>query len=491
MAKLYRIDRIDKVGRCLLAESDLAAGVSVLSEYPAVIGPKVDSPIICLTCFTPLTGRTLCSSCSWPVCNDKCEKASLHAEGECPIFAAQKIKFQPPEDILAPNPQYECLSTLRLLLLRDRDRARWEEVMEMESHCDKRKTNEEFWNAEKVNIVDFIRIRCKMESFSEDLIHKVCGILEVNCFEVRSAEGFMGRGLYTLTAIMSHNCVANTTHSVLPTDNYRITVRTTTPVKKGQDLFSSYTFSLHPTLVRRANLAYSKYFDCDCQRCADPKELGTNMSSLKCTKCEPGLVLSTNPLDAAAPWKCTDCEFSLSGNQLERINAVIEKEIESLNHIEPDRVIEESERLIRQYKSVLHPNHAFLTILKHSLVQFYGRSEGYTYDDLPDVLLERKAELCRQILRVVDVVEPGKTRLRGLMLFEQHIPQMLFAQSRFRYGELTGKKLKDELENVRDVLREAVDILKLEDPSSPEGAIAVNGQESLKQLEESIRTVQA
>lgn len=78
----------------------------------------------------------------------------------------------------------------------------------------------------------------------------------------------------------------------------------------------------------------------------------------------------------------------------------------------------------------------------------------------------------------------------GLMLFEQHIPQMLYAQSRYRYGELTGKKLKDELENVRDVLKEAVEILKLEDPASPEGSIAVGGLESLKELEESILTVQ-
>ncbi|KAL1464974.1 hypothetical protein WDU94_004572 [Cyamophila willieti] len=473
----------------MTAEKDLSAGESVLTEYPAVIGPKVDSPIICLTCFAPVSGRVLCSKCSWPVCNDTCEKASLHAEGECPIFAAEKIKFQLPEDVTLPNPQYEAITPLRLLLVRDRNPAKWEEVMQMESHSDKRKTNEEFWNAEKVNIVEFIRIRCKMDSYDEDLIHKICGILEVNCFEVRSAEGFMGRGLFALTAIMSHNCVANTTHSVLPSDNYKIIVRTSIDIKKGQELFSSYTFSLHPTLVRRANLSYSKYFDCDCPRCADPKELGTHMSSLKCTKCEPGLVLSTNPLDTAAPWKCTDCEFTLSGSQLERINAVIEKEIESLNHIDPERVIEESERLLRQYKSVLHPNHAFLTILKHSLVQFYGRSEGYTYEDLPDILLERKADLCKEILKVVDVVEPGKTRLRGLMLFEQHIPQMLFAQSRYRYGELAGKKLKEELEQVRDILKEAVDILKLEDPSSPEGAVAVSGLESLKQLEESIKTV--
>lgn len=104
------------------------------------------------------------------VCSDQCEKASLHAEGECPIFAAQNIKFQSPEDAMAPNPQYECITALRLLQLREKDRTKWEEVMEMESHCDKRKTNEEFWNAEGVNTVEFIRNRCKMErwvSFSD------------------------------------------------------------------------------------------------------------------------------------------------------------------------------------------------------------------------------------------------------------------------------------------------------------------------------------
>lgn len=76
----------------------------------------------------------------------------------------------------------------------------------------------------------------------------------------------------------------------------RVYVRTTTKIPKDGELFASYTYSLGPTLIRREFLKESKYFDCTCQRCADPTELGTHMSSMKCQRCDPGLVMSTNPL---------------------------------------------------------------------------------------------------------------------------------------------------------------------------------------------------
>lgn len=75
--------------------------------------------------------------------------------------------------------------------------------------------------------------------------------------------------------------------------------------------------------------------------------------------------------------------------------------------------IEEREKVFRKYRSVLHPKHAFMTILRHSLSQMYGRMDGYMLEDLPDILLERKVEFCQQLLDVINVVEPGHSRLRG------------------------------------------------------------------------------
>lgn len=59
-------------------------------------------------------------------------------------------------------------------------------------------------------------------------------------------------------------------------------------------------------MKRREHLLESKFFECSCQRCADPTELGTYNGALLCPKCSPGLVLSTNPLDADAAWACNN-----------------------------------------------------------------------------------------------------------------------------------------------------------------------------------------
>lgn len=73
----------------------------------------------------------------------------------------------------------------------------------------------------------------------------------------------------------------------------------TVDLPEGGEMFVSYTSSIQPTIMRRENLRYSKYFYCDCERCADPTELGTHLSSLKCTKCENGIIMSSAPLGEA------------------------------------------------------------------------------------------------------------------------------------------------------------------------------------------------
>ena len=82
-------------------------------------------------------------------------------------------------------------------------------------------------------------------------------------------------------------------------------------VPAGSQLFGCYTHDLLPTLLRREHLLESKYFTCACNRCADPTELGTHMSSLKCNKCDNGVVVSLDSLGEdmiytyyAILWEC-------------------------------------------------------------------------------------------------------------------------------------------------------------------------------------------
>ena len=75
----------------------------------------------------------------------------------------------------------------------------------------------------------------------------------------------------------------------------------------SQRISITYTDSLWPTLDRRQHLAYSKHFQCDCERCCDPTELGTYLSALKCMKCSVGYYLAQDPLSESSAWKCEAC----------------------------------------------------------------------------------------------------------------------------------------------------------------------------------------
>jgi hypothetical protein len=77
----------------------------------------------------------------------------------------------------------------------------------------------------------------------------------------------------------------------------------------------------------------------------------------------------------------------------------------------------------------------------------------------------------------------------GMTIYELHAPVMLFARNQWRYKEIDDEKLRLRLEEAEKYLKEAVDILKFEHPSSPEGMIAAVGEQSLQELRQSIESL--
>ena len=72
------------------------------------------------------------------------------------------------------------------------------------------KPHDETWNIDQNNTVKYLREHWKVD-FTEEEIQHVIGILEVNAFEVNG-----GRGVFPLTALMSHDCVANARYMIVP-----------------------------------------------------------------------------------------------------------------------------------------------------------------------------------------------------------------------------------------------------------------------------------
>lgn len=119
----------------------------------------------------------------------------------------------------------------------------------------------------------------------------------------------------------------------------------------------------------------------------------------------------------------------------------------------------------------------------------YGRVEGYELQDLPDVMLEHKIDLCRQVLNILNIIQPGKTRARAMVLYELHAPLVLTARTAYTSGVLQGDDLKAILQEAMDLLEECTAILEWEDVTTVEHTIGKIGKESLDQLKESIRSI--
>ncbi|CAF4829512.1 unnamed protein product [Pieris macdunnoughi] len=480
----------EKFGRYLIANKDLDAGEIIFTDTPFVFGPKSDTPPLCLACYCPVE-NTVCSRCGWPICSEACEKAAQH-QAECDVFLGAKVKFQPPEDWSAPSPQLDCITPLRMLIAKENNPDRWQHELDvMETHTGER-IKRPSWEADQNNIVNFLINHCKLGAkFNHDLLEKICGILAVNAVEIPSRGGFSSRAIYPYLAIAAHNCVPNIIHSI-QYDDLTVLVRAAVPIKSGETLYLSYTHALSPTIIRREYLLESKYFNCECHRCADTTELGTHLSTIKCSKCDNGVILSSNPLDSEAQWNCTDknCGFKTSAAAMRKMLTVIQTEVDQLDSLEPGPLaIEQREAFINKYKSVFHPRHSVLLSVKYTLAELYGRVEGYTIDELPDLMLERKVEMCRLVLNTLDVILPGDTRMRGIMLYELHAPLMYLARSEFGSGLLIKEQLKEKLREPLQCLADAARILQREDPQSPEGIIGNIAYQSMEQLKLSLETL--
>jgi hypothetical protein len=76
-------------------------------------------------------------------------------------------------------PLYLAVVPLRCLLLQQQDPEKWRTLLTMEAHNAIRRKLPAIWRSNQENVVDRIRKEWGMVQYEEDLIHTICGILEV------------------------------------------------------------------------------------------------------------------------------------------------------------------------------------------------------------------------------------------------------------------------------------------------------------------------
>ncbi|KAF0291395.1 SET domain-containing protein SmydA-8, isoform A [Amphibalanus amphitrite] len=406
-----------------------------------MVGPCADTAPLCLGCYRPVAGPRRCRRCGWPLCSEPCEQSEQH-RAECDLTAGSPLGALSGHEGVD---WYPCVAVLRLLRLRDTRPADWARLLQLQSHDDERRDTDTY-QLEQTTVVDRVRHRFGQFQHSEMLLHRICGIMETNAYEIRLPE-INVQGVYARAALFEHDCVPNT-HRTFD-ENLTLVVRAAVDIAQGEHLTSIYTDNLWGTWQRREHLLTSKHFLCECARCCDPTELGTGLSSIRCSLCQYGYIQSVDPLQVQADFRCAACGALVPGAPVRSALAALEAEVQA---VEEEPTIDDCERLIQICSSVLHPTHHLMLDLKYPLVHLYNTSEP-----LPAAQLDRKEQLCKEILSVADVVTPD---------------DQCYA--------LCGQE-------ARDVLCAAISVLRWEPCVQPEGQLGLEAAEELTELDAWLR----
>ena len=280
----------------------------------------------------------------------------------------------------------------------------WMNLTELESHMEMREGSELEERSTKVG--QWICRHLNNLDVDVDTIKEICAILDVNSFEVPHSRSSANiQAVYsTAGCLVEHDCVP-TSHKSFGED-LDLNLRAAIDIKKDQHISISYTDSLWPTVERRNHLMITKYFECICLRCCDPKELNTYLSAIKCMKCAVGYLLPEDPLESSSDWKCEDCSNKVPAEFIENVNNQVAETIQllELSGLEPEKC----EKFLTVHLRILHPQHAHMLDVKHSLLHLLGHHEGYLMADLSEQLLQMKEEIGRSLLQVADRLIPGQ-----------------------------------------------------------------------------------
>jgi len=461
------IRKNDELGRYIVCSRDVDVDTILINEGPLIYGPKlVGAEPLCLGCYRPIdfSDPARCLNCLWPACHAMCPALQdpNHHLPECIIFSKNK------ELSIEGNFHYEAILPLRCLLLQKRNPKKWNTFLSMQSHIEERGSSTDVYKEIDEKIVRYLRHNYLLKidagilsDISSETLHKICAIIEVNALDVPTATGELS-ALYPTACYMEHSCIPNTKHSFNQED-LRISVISSADIKCEDHVTTMYTHALWGTAARREHLKMTKYFDCKCKRCADPTELNTNLSTLKCigvagdfTSPCGGQVLPNNPLDHETDWQCNLCPVELSSAHVADLMSRIALEVDNAMEVP---TIEGLEEVLKNLEQLLHKNHYHCFMVKHSLIQLYGREVGALHENLTEEQLNRKIQMCKDLLEITTTLDPTSVRLTlytAVLMFELHSAnlEVVKRSQDMAQNQRTVIECRDLLERTLYVLRD-------------------------------------
>jgi len=331
---------------------------------------------------------------------------------------------------------YGSICLLRALMLAKVAPAGYEQMMDIDGMEEIRRDRYGSFGEAFSQQVDFVRNVCGQTQYDVKTMDHLMGVMQVmrKSNERSSTDDPYASYHYYRGSLMAHSCTPNSMWFIQH-DN-QLFLRASIPIKAGEPITSA-SCAMDLDTSERRKILWQCFIDCKCKRCADPTEMSTFLSAVKCTKCTSGYFLLENPLIMNSylnTWVCNNCGEKQTDCEISRIVEPIKQEYESIKHeweSYPDpkpldihlKRVKKDIKLLKKYEGkILHKNHSLLFRCKLHLGNFIPKLTPYIDDDLHDAvyrneLEEQQVVWVQECLDLADIFWPGLSRYRGQLLY--------------------------------------------------------------------------
>ncbi|CAG7818534.1 unnamed protein product [Allacma fusca] len=491
----YFVIRDDpQLGKGFYASRNIKAGAIIHEEMPFVFAPSwpvISFKDVCYCIGCGVSNRRTrnppslkrCVRCTWPFCSLECLK--IHTDNECQIFESKRLFFPPTS--IDPMNIPDLLLMIRTAVAKKKHPRVFQEILQLRSTSD-----EPFLdccirgdhNIERTlgcisPFVDSYDLQISLQDFI-----KLIKILLMNCHSdfdrtilenAFTVPGQMTDCLYPKASQMQHSCSPNCSWVISWKPDFKIRVRTTVPIKRGEPLKINYYFrgGLKNRMDRVQTIRCKTGQWCKCWRCNDPTELGIFASALICSKkCGNkkdgpiGYILPEDPLSLtlSSHWRCNICGFRKTGSTtIKKLgDAILLMEIGCSSNSDIEALITFSKDLINKHSGkTVHPNHWLIQEATRVILRYLPPH----FKHFMDLETSQYYVQCGQyLMSIQDVVSPGISYDRAVL--QKQIATALQDQ----VPELCAQKMyKEALSTIEECLKlqsEALTYFKDEFPNN-------------------------
>jgi len=412
--------QIKVVNGWAVAAKDLSPGEVVLWEPALICAPGRAGKPVCLACYSLVDGEYYCTECGWQLCSEYCQQTESHHRLECGQYKEKNIEATW-DDVETDTFVMDFMGAYRLLLVLQNDPAKRKELLSKNMDHERRqeKYNSRFYvNCEQV-LMRYIRDTCGIQGYSDDEILTALGLMEMYGTHIQNG----ARALHASYQSFQHCCVPNTYCTINP--DLSVTVRASVAVRSGSSLTRSLVDPLTATQLRRKELDKVFLIDCQCERCNDPTELGTNLGGIHDPDHGEAVFLPTTPLqEGAGPWTSTSKPgVELNGEECAvKLSLLTKRCDEGLAEMGGSTLGLEFVLSTKGEWDILPKNGQVMLGVKYRLIS------GWDNAGLNTEKLHTKISYCEEILSVLSILHPGRNYTSAMLHYEAACASLALAQ---------------------------------------------------------------